>query len=173
MVPEAPLEPAGKGRAPAGPGWFVLNARDARWLSGPKFGAFTPFEHRERARFEQIGFNIAKLGPGQPACYYHGEGDQEGFLVVAGEALLLIEGEERPLKKWDYVHCPPWAEHVILGAGDDGCVLIGVGGRQNRGVVYPASELAQSHDAGVRETTRDPREAYADAPEDEDVESVL
>ena len=31
MIPEAPLEQTEHGLVPAGPGWFVLNARDALW----------------------------------------------------------------------------------------------------------------------------------------------
>jgi glyoxylate utilization-related uncharacterized protein len=27
--------------------------------------------------------------------------------VLYGEALLLVEGQERPLRQWDFVHCPP------------------------------------------------------------------
>ena len=47
------------------------------------------------------------LGPGEPIGMYHWEADQEDFLVLSGEALLFVEGEERPLRQWDFVHCPP------------------------------------------------------------------
>jgi uncharacterized cupin superfamily protein len=170
VVPEAPLEEAGKGLAPARPGWFVLNTRDARWLEGPVFGAFTPFENREAAKFEQVGFNIAFLKPGQPACRYHREENQEDFLILSGEALLLVEGEERQLKAWDFFHCPGGADHVIIGAGERGCTVVAVGSRTNRSVLYPVSELARRHNAGVDQETNDPRVAYADLPEDEEVE---
>ncbi len=134
MVPEAPLERDDSGLAPRGEGWFVLNARESRWLDG-EFGAYTRFEGD--ARFPQMGINIAVLEPGQPACLYHGEGDQEGFLVLSGECLLLIEGQERPLKAWDFVHCPPHTEHVLVGAGNGPCAVLGVGTRTSREVVYP------------------------------------
>ncbi len=62
------------------------------------------------------------LQPGEPNCMYHGENAQEDFLVLSGECLLLIEGEERPLKQWDFVHSPPWTEHVFVGAGNGPCV---------------------------------------------------
>src|SRR2546429_5915888 len=153
MVPEAQLQPADGGLVPEGEGWFVLNARDARWLDG-HFGAFTRFEGE--ARFPKIGFNIGVLEPGQPACMYHGEEDQEDFLVLSGECLLLIEGEERRLKRWDFVHCPPWTEHVFVGAGSAPCAILAVGGRSSRNVVYPASELAQGHGAGVAVETTEP-----------------
>ena len=121
MVPEAPIEPTAGGLVPTGEGWFVLNARDAVWLDG-HFGAYTRFEGEER--FPQLGFNIAVLEPGQPACRYHGENEQEDFLVLSGECLLLIEGEERPLKTWDFVHCPARTEHVLVGAGDGPCAVL-------------------------------------------------
>jgi uncharacterized cupin superfamily protein len=136
----------------------VLNAREASWLDGD-FGAYTRFEGA--ARFPEIGLNIGVLAPGQPACMYHGEDVQEDFLVLSGECLLLIEGEERPLKAWDFVHCPPWTEHVFVGAGDGPCAILAVGGRGGDAVIYPASELAQRHGAGVQQTTSEPDEAYA------------
>jgi uncharacterized cupin superfamily protein len=152
--------------ADRGRGWFVVNVADAPWVGGV-FGAYTGFE--VQGRFPDVGFNLAVLEPGQPACFYHREADQEDFLVVRGEALLLVEGEERPLRTWDFFHCPSWTEHVIVGAGDGPCTLILVGGRTRRGVVYPVSELALRHEAGVRTETRSPREAYADTPDDEPV----
>ena len=162
VVPEARLSSTEHGLVPEGDGWFVLNARDAKWLDGD-FGAYTRFEGSEGgARFPQLGFNLAVLAPGQPACYYHGEDEQEDFLVLAGECLLLIEGEERPLRQWDFVHCPAWTEHVFVGAGDGPCVLVLVGSRTGGGVIYPRSELALRHGAGVERETRKPREAYAE-----------
>lgn len=167
MRPEAPLNRTEIGAAvPAGGGWFVLNAADARWLDGP-LGAYPRFEGE--ARFPQLGFNISVLAPGQPACMYHGEDEQEDFLVLAGECLLLIEGRERPLHAWDFVHCPPWTEHVFVGAGNGPCTILAVGTRLRDAVVYPASELAQRHGAGVARGTRDPAEAYAELGEDSEV----
>jgi len=166
MVSEAPLEPAGKGLSPRGEGWFVLNARDARWLDGD-YGAYTRFEGD--ARFQHLGFNIGVLEPGQPACLYHGEEDQEDFLVLSGECLLLVEGEERRLKQWDFFHCPPWTEHVFVGAGSGPCAILAVGARASRKVVYPASELAQSYGAGAAVETDDPEQAYAHNRPDVDV----
>ena len=166
VIPEAPLEPAGQGLAPRGEGWFVVNAREARWLDGD-YGAYTRFEGD--VRFPELGFNIGVLQPGQPACMYHGEEDQEDFLVLSGECLLLVEGEERRLRQWDFVHCPPWTEHVFVGAGSGPCAILAVGGRASRKVVYPASELAQSHGAGVAVSTDDPEQAYAHNRPDADV----
>jgi uncharacterized cupin superfamily protein len=163
MVPEAPLEQADGGLVPVGEGWFVVNARDARWLDGP-FGAYTRFEGD--SEFSRLGINIGVLAPGQPGAMYHGEDEQEDFVVLSGECLLLIEGHERRLRAWDFVHCPAWTEHVFVGAGDGPCVILAVGTRSKDGVVYPASELAQRHNAGVQRETRDAQEAYADMPPD-------
>jgi uncharacterized cupin superfamily protein len=151
-IPEAPLEDGGHGLVPQGDGWFVVNAREAAWQEGV-FGAYTRFEGE--ARFPQLGINLSVLSPGQPSCMYHGENEQEDFLVLAGECLLLVEGEERRLRAWDFVHCPAWTEHVFVGAGTGECLLLAVGTRtEGAGVVYPVSELAQRHGAGVaREAT--------------------
>ena len=152
--------------APNGEGWFVLNAQEAKWVDG-HFGAYTRFEGEPR--FPQLGFNIAVLAPGQPACYYHGENEQEDFLVLSGKCLLLIEGQERPLRQWDFVHCPAWTEHVFVGAGDGPCAVLAVGTRLGSGVVYPRSDLALRHHAGVEQETREPKEAYASIRPDVEV----
>jgi uncharacterized cupin superfamily protein len=165
-VPEAPLERSGEGLAPKGEGWFVVNAREARWLEGD-YGAYTRFEGD--TRFVQLGINIGVLEPGQPACLYHREEDQEDFLVLSGECVLLIEGEERRLKQWDFVHCPPWTDHVFVGAGSGPCAILAVGGRSSRNVVYPANELAQRHGAAVAAETDDPQVAYAENRPDAEV----
>jgi uncharacterized cupin superfamily protein len=163
MPDEAPLRRTGNGLVPEGPGWFVLNARDAVWCSG-EFGAFTRFEGD--TRFPLVGVNIGVLEPGQPACYYHAENEQENFLVLYGECLLLVEGEERPLRAWDFVHSPAWTKHVFVGAGGGPCAILAIGTRLSDEVVYPESELARRHRAGVLRQTRDPGEAYAELPDD-------
>ncbi len=149
-----------------GPGWFVVNVADAPWKTGP-FGSWTPFEGEQR--FAQVGVNVSVLDPGQPACFYHRESDQEGFLVLAGEALLLVEDQERPLRRWDFFHCPPWTDHVLVGAGDGPCTILAFGARTRGGVVYPASELAQRHGAGVATETDRGSVAYASVAPDEPV----
>jgi uncharacterized cupin superfamily protein len=158
--------------------WFVVSARDARWLDNEKFGAYTRFE-REGERFEQVGLNISVLQPGQPMALYHGEEDQEDFLVLSGKALLLIEGEERPLQQWEFVHCPAWTEHMVVGAGDGPCVVLAVGGRQHEGVVYPVSELALRYGAGAEVERRRGADGeagespYVGFPEDREGKSPL
>jgi uncharacterized cupin superfamily protein len=97
---------------------------------------------------------------------YHWEADQEDFLVLSGDALLIVEGEERPLREWDFVHCPPRTNHVIVGAGDGPCVVVAVGARvlsvdNPDWGGYPVDETALRHGAGVEQETTIPEEAYA------------
>ena len=101
--------------AAEGEGWFVVNAREARWYHAPGRSAVCDFEGD--TEFEQLGINLSVLGPGEPMAMYHWEADQEDFLVLSGEALLIVEGEERPLRAWDFAHCPAETRHVIVGAG--------------------------------------------------------
>ena len=167
MVPEAPLIEAEGGLVPAGEGWFVLNARDARWYDG-ELGVFTTFAGEKR--FEELGFNLAILRPGEPNGMYHAEGAQEDFLVVAGECLLIVEDEERRLRAWDFVHCPPGTEHIFVGAGEGPCLIVMVGARTgNRSLVYPVNELARRHGASVERETSDMKEAYAGFAEERPV----
>ena len=106
MVEEALLKDIGSGLAPVSEGWFIVNVRDTAWREHETFGADCSFEGPE-ARFTQLGINICVLQPGQPNCRYHRESLQEDFLVLAGECVLLVEEQERRLKAWDFVHCPP------------------------------------------------------------------
>jgi uncharacterized cupin superfamily protein len=160
MVPEAPLEQTEFGRVPKGEGWFVVNAKESRWLEHEKFGSGTTFEGEPE--FKQLGINISVVEPGQPVCLYHREDAQEDFLVLFGEALLLVEGEERRLKAWDFVHSPPSTEHVIVGAGEGPCAILAVGGRgPDEALFYPVSELARRYGASAEEGTPNPKEAYA------------
>jgi uncharacterized cupin superfamily protein len=159
-VPEAQLKNADAGRIPQGEGWFVLNARDVPWIRSEERGQDTDFEGAQE--WTQLGFRIHVLMPGQRNGMYHGERGQEDFLVVSGECVLVIEGEERRLKAWDFVHCPPWTKHVFVGAGDSPCVIVMTGSRAGGfEVVYHVNEVAAKHGASVPAETSDPDEAYA------------
>ena len=160
-VPEAKLEDSGSGLAPAADGWFVVSVRDAEWWTTETFGSGCGFETREFP-FPQLGINLAVLEPGEPNCLYHSESQQEAFLVLSGECKLLVEGEERPLRTWDFFHCPAGVEHVFVGAGDGPCVILMTGARvEDEKLLYPVSKLAARYGASADEETADPRQAYA------------
>jgi uncharacterized cupin superfamily protein len=166
MIPEARLESTEYGLAPKGEGWFVLNAREARWRHAQGRGAVCDFEGEPE--FSQLGINLFTLGPGEPMSMYHWEADQEDFLVLAGEAVLILEGEERTLRQWDLVHCPAETKHVIVGAGDASCLVLAVGARDRSTGPdwggYTVDEAARRHRAGVEQETTDQFEAYAPVP---------
>ena len=148
MTDEARLEALDSGLAPVTDGWFVVNAHDAAWQVHPKFGARCTFELGRRvlgerddlepAPFPQIGVNLDVFWPGQPSTLYHAETEQEDFLVLAGECVAIIEGEERRLRAWDFVHCPPGTHHVFIGAGDGPCAIFMIGAAPQRGHRLPA-----------------------------------
>ncbi len=164
MIPEARLEPSDAGLVAASEGWFVVNVRDGAWVTNPVLGDSCIFEG-DAVPFSQIGFTLAVLQPGQAGGRYHRENTQEDFLVLQGECLLLVEGEERPLKTWDFVHCPLETEHAFVGAGSGPCVIFMTGSRRDDlKIVYPRSEVALRHGAGVTEETTVPAEAYAPFP---------
>jgi uncharacterized cupin superfamily protein len=164
VAPEAKLVETEHGLVPKGDGWFVVNAREARWGSRANvFGASVRFEGEPE--FPEFGINLRVLEPGQANGHYHGEVHQEAFLVLSGECLLLVEGEERPLRAWDFVHLPPWTEHILVGAGDAPCVVAMIGGRFDPDRIrYPRADLALRHDAGVERETDSVDESYAAHP---------
>jgi uncharacterized cupin superfamily protein len=165
MVSEAPLRDSGDGLIPTGEGWFVVNARRARWREEGAGGKLTFFEGT--GELWQVGVNVSVLRPAQPMAMYHYENNQEAFLVVAGEPLLIVEGEQRRLRPWDFFHCPPGTNHVIVGAGQEPSVIVAVGSRsagEDWGA-YTVDETALRHGAGVERETTSQQEAYARFPE--------
>ena len=143
------------------PEWYVRNAADYEWFVNEKFGARCPLVPHGG----QVGARIHVLEPGKPSTLYHRESEQEGFLVVEGECLLIVEGEERVLRAWDYFHCSPGTTHSFVGAGDGPCILVTVGLRDDRGtILYTRDETALAHGAGVDDETDTPADAYAPFP---------
>jgi len=125
--------------------------------------------------FPQLGIGLYVLGPGEPMAMYHWETDQEDFLVLSGEALLVIEGEERQLRRWDFVHCSAGTRHVIVGP-ETRPAPSSPSARENvtppprpmapckgarTGAPTRLTRLPLRHGAGVEEETTDAEQAYA------------
>ena len=153
------------GRYVTSDGWFVLNLEDALAVRNEeKGGAAYPLESRDHP-FSDVGVNVKVVWPGEPSALYHSEGAQEGFLVLAGECTLVVEEEERPLRQWDYFHCPAGTRHVLVGTGDGPCAILMIGARPEvERIHYPVSEAAAKYGASVAKETDEPDEAYADWP---------
>ena len=148
--------------------WFVMNVADGYARVHPDFGSSVWFARPDDESFSQLGINIRVLEPGKPNCLYHHENLQEDFLVLHGEGLLLVDGEERPVKAWDFIHLPPGTDHVMVGAGEGPCVVLMVGARSSdEELLYPVSELAAKYNASAEKDTPNPEEAYARFPEGE------
>lgn len=174
MIPEAPPQQTAEGLVGVGGGWFVINAREALWDERPgrRSVSFTgKSEHESDTYFPMLGVNLAVLDPGEANSIYHWETETEAFLVLSGEALLIVEGEERPLRQWDFVHCPPKTGHVIVGAGEGPCVVLSMSSRENQAFgpygEYIANEVARRYGASPEEDTQDGNVAYANVPESE------
>ena len=163
-MPEAPLRETKYGLVADVDGWFVVNAKEARWRDTGPFGLYCNFEGKRR--FRQLGINISVLEPGQSLGYYHEENGQEGFLVLAGRCVVIVEDEERELEAWDYFHSPPKTPHMIVAAGDGPAVVVAVGARglPRKGLRYIPSATAARHGVSAEEETTKPAEAYANTP---------
>jgi len=156
---EAELKKTDNGKVAATDGWYTLHASEAEWYTSERFGTMCRFEGD--VPFPETGMNLRVLEPGHPACLYHSESAQENFYIISGECLLLVEGEERPLRAGHFVHCPADTEHVLVGAGDGPCVFIAVGHRpEKHGLLYPVNEVAARHDASATVETNNPAVAY-------------
>ncbi|MBC8328349.1 MAG: cupin domain-containing protein [Planctomycetes bacterium] len=144
-------------------GWFVKNVAEADWKHFEAFGKACGFDAGDP--FPQTGIHLFLLEPGKPNCRYHREEAQEDFLVLSGRCKLLVNGEARALRTWDFVHCPAGTSHVFVGDGDGPCALLAIGHRPGEGqqqLYYPENELARRYGAEAPEPTPDPRVAYAD-----------
>jgi uncharacterized cupin superfamily protein len=169
VVPEARLEPTEAGFVAASAGWFVMNARDARWMENPGRGYSLPLtgldEYEAETFFSMLGMAIRVINPGEPSDTYHWETEQEDFLVLSGEAVLIVEGQERRLRQWDFVHCPPETRHAFAGAGDGPCVLLCASSRQFQKDgpwgYYCVDENAARYNASSPQETQDNEIAYA------------
>lgn len=140
---------------------FVINVADAPAVRRPHQATLIDLEP-EAVSWPDTGLNIQVMEPGQPNCRYHSEPVQEDFLVLHGECLVILEGEERRLRQWDFVHCPAGTEHVFVGAGDGRCAVLMIGSRRENLAHYPVNAVAAKYDASVTEATDDPAQAYAD-----------
>ena len=164
-VKEASSEETPYGRYVTSDGWFVLNLADSLAVRNEeKGGAMYPLEARE-SPFRDFGARVRVVWPGQPNALYHSEEAQEGFLVLSGECTLIVEEEERPLRQWDYFHCPAGTRHVIVGAGEGPCAILRIGARPEVETLrYPVSDVAARSGASAAKETDVPDEAYADWP---------
>ncbi len=143
-------------------GWFKQNLSEVEALHheqggiGYLFGETRPFE-----RYQDFGINVRVLKPGQPASLYHSEAAEEFFIVLGGECLAIVEDQEVPLRKWDFLHTPPATAHLIVGAGEAPATVLMVGGRgATEPPHYPVSELAARYGASVQTETDDPQDAW-------------
>jgi uncharacterized cupin superfamily protein len=160
---EAKLTQTETGCDPEGDGWFIRNLDEVTWERLPDNGTWHVFGAAD-APFTQFALGPHILMPGEANGMYHAESsEQEGFLVLAGECVAVVEGEERRMRQWDYLHCPPGTHHITIGAGDGPCAILMIGGRSAENTVtYPVDPVAARHGASVKQETNDPKEAYAD-----------
>lgn len=148
------------GKSTKGEGWSILNLAECVWLDSPQFGCFARLEGTEP--FKDLGLNVHVLNEKQPACMYHSENKQEGFLVLFGECRVIVNDEERALKTWDYLHCPAGVEHLLVGGDNGPCALLMVGARgEDATLNYPVNEKARAFGGSADPATTNPKEAYA------------
>ena len=165
-MPEARIDEAGHGRVPADDGWFILNLAEIGWSAVEGNGTWCAFE-APSSPSRRLGIGVHVLAPGETPGFYHAENEQEGFLVLSGECVAIVEGQERRMRAWDYFHCPAGTPHITVGAGNEPCALLMVGTRSpdpEHTIRYPVDETAARHGASVIAATDSPDEAYADRP---------
>lgn len=161
---EARTEDTPAGKVVADDGWFILNLAEIGWDSVPGGGTWCVFESPD-ARSQRLGIGVHVLQPGESPGFYHSENEQEGFLVLSGECVAVVEGQERRMRAWDYLHCPPGTAHITVGAGDGPCAILMVGTRSpDHGIHYLVDPVAARHGVSVTKATDLATEAYAGRP---------
>lgn len=161
---EATVETTPTGKVPADDGWFILNLAEIGWQTVPGGGTWCVFESRDSPS-SRLGIGVHVLQPGESPGYYHAESEQEGFLVLAGECVAVVEGQERRMHAWDYLHCPPGTAHITIGVGEEPCAILMVGTRsESHTIRYVVDPVAAKYGVAVAEETDSAKEAYADRP---------
>jgi quercetin dioxygenase-like cupin family protein len=161
---EARIDETEAGLVPVDDGWFILNLAEIGWETVPGGGTWCGFEPRDSPS-PLLGIGVHVLGPGETPGFYHAESNQEGFLVLSGECIAIVEGQERRLRAWDYLHCPPGTAHITIGAGEGPCAILMVGTRSpDRTLHYPVEPAAARYGASVAVATDSPPEAYVERP---------
>ena len=152
--------------------WFIVSFDEAPGMVSERFGRAVRFEGEEK--FPDFGINVRVLQPGQPNCLYHRENQAEAFLILSGECIAIVEDEEHPMRKGDFLYAPPWTTHVFVGAGEGQCSILMVGTRHEPDEVhYPVSEVAARHGAAADEPTDSPEQAYSTTPRPEPAHTDL
>jgi uncharacterized cupin superfamily protein len=167
VIDESRLERVASGLAPVTPGWFTVNVADAAWVTNDEWCGVSIFESDDfvlqgRPDLTEYvkpfaGFTIRVIPAGQPGGLYHAESVQEDFLILMGECVLIIEDQERHLRQWDFVHCPPMTGHTFVAKDSGPCVILATGNRRDDlERICPRSEVALRYGAGVETETSTP-----------------
>src|ERR1039458_3559488 len=150
---EARIEETDTGRLPADDGWFILNLAEIGWETVPGGGTWCVFE-ADAAPSPTLGIGLHVLRPGETPGFYHTESEQEGFLVLSGECFAIVEGQERRMRAWDYLHCPPGNAKITCSASEEPCAILMVGTRsESQSMRYLVDPVAARYGAAVTEET--------------------
>jgi uncharacterized cupin superfamily protein len=165
-VNEARIERTPEGQVAVDGGWFILNLGEMAWETVPGFGVWCGFDGPEsQTSTRRVGVHIHVLKPGEANGYYHAEAEQEGFVVLSGECVAVVEGQERRMRRWDYLHSPAGTRHITIGAGEEPCAILMFGSPDpSRKVEWIADENAAKYGASVAYTTDRDTEAYGELP---------
>ena len=163
MTDEARVDETETGRLAADPGWFLMNLSQMSWATCEGGGIWAAPESAA-ADSQKLGFGVHILHPGERPGWYHAEEEQEDFLVLSGECLAIVEGEERRMGPWDHLHCPPGTAHILIGAGDGPCAILMAGTRSGGAITYLPDPVAARHGAAVQRESHSASEVYADRP---------
>ena len=139
----------------------MINLADAPAIGAKRGPTFIKLEP-DGVTWRDTGINVQVMQPGEPGGRYHSEPVQEDFVVLYGECLAIVDDQERVLRQWDFLHCPPGSAHTFVGAGDGPCAVLMIGSRREQALHYPVNETAARYGASVAQDTDDPVQAYAD-----------
>ena len=84
--------------------------------------------------------------------------------MLAGECTLVVEEQERPLRQWDFFHCPAGTRHVSSARRRAVRDPHDRRPPEDEELLYPVSEVAAKYGASAAKDTPNPDEAYADWP---------
>ena len=86
-------------------------------LTEPLPGVTVSLMVGEETGATQISSGVVSYGPGTSIATHH-HNAEETMIVIEGEGLLVLQGEEHHLKPYDAVFITPGANHRLVNDGD-------------------------------------------------------
>jgi len=99
---------------------FIKNIAEVPWLEFPDHfgGALSkPLVMPDTARSQHLDYRISMYQPKAYVKKHSHKIQEQVYHVLEGEGLMHVGGEDRVVRKHDFIYLPPGVEHSIENTG--------------------------------------------------------